>query len=296
MRSLTHNLITVIYHSRDMDGWTSAAILRKRYPGCTLIGYDYGQPMPRIPKKTERIIIVDVCMPPADMRKLAAFGKLGLTYIDHHQSSIDDFDNDIATNNPYLVGRIFTKPGEKLAACELTWKHCFPGTPIPIYIELIGSDDTGRKTTMYPNNKSRDAFLASLADTFVSPETCPPWILERKDDMTSKGVKKRIAEKNKLIEYRKKNAFEDTVLHYKALCLEVEKVGHRNFLGVDRRKYDLLLAFKKQDGYWQCSVYTNPKVHNAAEICKNFGGGGHPKASGFQIDDIRKILKNYKKR
>lgn len=296
MSSLTHNLITVIYHSRDMDGWTSAAILRKRYPGCTLIGYDYGESMPDIPTSTERIIIVDVCMPPADMRKLAAFGKYGLTYIDHHQSSIDDFYDDIALHNPYLVGRIFTKPDEKLAACELTWQHCFPGTPIPVYIELIGSDDTGRKTSMYPNNKSRDAFLASLSDTFISPETCPSWVLERLDDMTSKGVKKRIAEKKKLIEYRKKNAFEDTVLEYKALCLEVKTVGHRNFLGVDRRKYDLLLAFKQLDGYWQCSVYTNPKVHNASDICKNFGGGGHAKASGFQIDDITTILKNYKKK
>ena len=251
--------------------------------------------MPIIPISTDRIIIVDVCMPPADMRKLSAIGNLGLTYIDHHQSSIDDYYDDIAKNNPYKVGTIFTQAGEKLAACELTWKNCFPGTPIPLYIELIGSDDTGRKTSIYPNNKSRDAFLASLADTFVSPETCPAWVLERQDDMTSRGFKKRVEANKAFIVYRKKNAFEDTVLDYKALCLEVETLGHKNFIGVERKKYDLLLAFKQLNGYWQCSVYTNPKLHNAADICKNFGGGGHPKAAGFQINDITTILKDYKK-
>lgn len=294
MRSLPYNYVTVIYHSRDMDGWTSGAILQKKYPGCTLIGFDYGEPFPNIPKGTEYIIIVDVCMKPADMRKLASIGKIGLTYIDHHDSSIAECKDDIEKNGAYKVGTIFTLPGEKIAACELTWKHCFPGTPTPVYVELIGSDDTGRKTSMYPNNKSRDSFLASLADTFVSPETCPPWVLERLDDMTSLGFKKRIAANKALIAYRKKNAFEDSLLEYKALCLEVKTVGHRSFIGVNRKKYDVLLAFKQLDGYWKCSIYTNPKVQNASEICQKFGGGGHAHAAGFQIEDITTILKNYK--
>ncbi len=33
-----------IYHSADLDGFTSGAIIKRKYPNAKMIGYDYGNP------------------------------------------------------------------------------------------------------------------------------------------------------------------------------------------------------------------------------------------------------------
>ena len=35
-----------IYHSADLDGVCSGAIMRRAFPEATMLGYDYGQPFP----------------------------------------------------------------------------------------------------------------------------------------------------------------------------------------------------------------------------------------------------------
>jgi hypothetical protein len=57
-----------ICHSRDLDGYTSGAILKLKYPEIKLIGYDYGQPIPwdQIPVG-EAVIMADVSLPMSDM-------------------------------------------------------------------------------------------------------------------------------------------------------------------------------------------------------------------------------------
>lgn len=298
MSSLAYKHLTVIYHSRDMDGWTSAAILRKQFPGCALIGYDYGEPIPTIPEETAWIIIVDVCVEPWQMRQLASIAKYGITYIDHHQSSIDKIENDLQANGAYLIGKVYDIHREKLAACELTWRHCYPTAPLPLYVELIGSADAARNTTRYPNNESRNAFLTTLGKTFVSPDTCPSWVLEKQDDITSLGHDENRKGFKQRHEYCITHSFEETLLGLRALCLEVPKLGYENFDGIAIDAYDMRIAFMYDSlhNHWKCSIYTNPIKHNAAELAQKIAnGGGHPNAAGFQVDDITTILPNYKK-
>ena len=69
-----------IYHSADLDGYSSAAIVKRKYPFVELIGYDYGKPMTAIDAipDGEDIIIVDVsiCMDKAfPMREMEALAK-----------------------------------------------------------------------------------------------------------------------------------------------------------------------------------------------------------------------------
>jgi hypothetical protein len=138
------------YHKADLDGVCSGAIVKHFVPECELYGFDYGDKFPwdkvrpgqyadtdplwaeyfepengyvgpeqngglamevvTTPKRT--VYMVDVSLPPADMKRLA--GVSDLIWIDHH-ASCEALWNEI---NPLGMFRT------NYAACELTWEWC----------------------------------------------------------------------------------------------------------------------------------------------------------------------------
>ncbi len=152
-----------IYHSRDLDGWMSAAIVKRWYLELYLdentqqisenkdkiviqmtlseeisdtlefLGWDYRDEIPDL-SDYDKIIMCDVSFPHKTM--LDIINKL--TWIDHHQSVIKDnkilFDLEVY---PSIKGLINTK----YAACELTWKYFFPNEEMPEIVRLLGRWD-----------------------------------------------------------------------------------------------------------------------------------------------------------
>jgi oligoribonuclease NrnB/cAMP/cGMP phosphodiesterase (DHH superfamily) len=135
-----------IYHSKDLDGWTSAAIVKSKYIDAKLIGYNYGGHLPEI-KDGEPIIIVDVCFSMEYMEKLARKSRWNLKWIDHHISQIKEYKNFIGDGETFM-NAILPQQDENVAACELTWRHFYPNIPIPEAIRLLGRYDCfGHKGT-----------------------------------------------------------------------------------------------------------------------------------------------------
>jgi len=136
-----------IYHSRDLDGWMSAAIVKLKYPDIKLIGWDYGDSIPEI-SKGERIIMVDISFPLTQMDLLAGNVhsiQKDFIWIDHHISAIKECSIKIKDNFIAGYGGI---RDIKFAACELTWKYFFPNKPIPELVRLLGRYDCfGHKGT-----------------------------------------------------------------------------------------------------------------------------------------------------
>ena len=75
-----------IYHSRDLDGWMSGAIVKLAFPDVEFIGWDYGQPLPDIYDE-DQVIMVDVSFPRDAMVEISQVN--GLIWIDHHISAIN---------------------------------------------------------------------------------------------------------------------------------------------------------------------------------------------------------------
>lgn len=98
------------YHKADLDGVCSGAIVKHFVPDCEMVGFDYGMEFPwdkvlvvpdasggktetaatlldagAFPKRT--VYMVDVSLPPADMKRLAKVSEL--VWIDHHQICVD---------------------------------------------------------------------------------------------------------------------------------------------------------------------------------------------------------------
>ncbi len=163
-----------IYHSRDLDGWMSAAIVKKWFEGsrnyCRIydygkvvetdldtndkvdtlefLGWDYGDDIPDL-KGYDKVIMCDVSFPVEDMQILyLQFGK-NFTWLDHHSSAINAVKS-IDIEGKSLINLIDGLRGTKYSACELTWiMYSKNGIEdIPEIVRLLGRYDCfGHKGT-----------------------------------------------------------------------------------------------------------------------------------------------------
>ena len=162
------NKTICIYHSRDLDGWMSAAIVKKWfeennentvvYPydktveqlslyenDLIMLAWDYGDDIPDL-KDYDKVIMADISFPSEIMWKLHNKLRTNFIWIDHHSSAIKDVLQTIE-NESYdaLISGI---RDTSFAACELMWTHFFPNNEIPEIVRLLGRYDCfGHKGT-----------------------------------------------------------------------------------------------------------------------------------------------------
>jgi oligoribonuclease NrnB/cAMP/cGMP phosphodiesterase (DHH superfamily) len=164
--------IACIYHSVDLDGWMSAAIVKHWFitnnKNCKafedsdnkrivsgsgdildFIGYNYGQPIPDL-SEYHRIIMCDISFsdegkPAKEMLDLFGMNTKEDKYfiwIDHHNSAM------VLYNKPGVDYFIHGLLDAKNAACELAWMYFFPKYDMPEIVRLLGRYDCfGHKGT-----------------------------------------------------------------------------------------------------------------------------------------------------
>ena len=153
----------VIYHSIDLDGWMSAAIVKYWFitnavknllninisnPNTIdFIGYNYGQPIPDL-SEYNQIIMCDISFSKEEMLKLYERLNSNFIWIDHHISAIkDNVLFNLEKGGNYHIDYYGIRDIE-FAACELTWQYFFPNEPMPEIVRLLGRYDCfGHKGT-----------------------------------------------------------------------------------------------------------------------------------------------------
>ena len=142
-----------IYHSIDLDGWMSAAIVKhwfnqqevsnKQGEDCNIlnfIGYNYGQSIPDL-SEYDKVIMCDISFPENEMYKLCI--TKDFIWNDHHSSALAMYENirpSLPNDSYYAKGL----RGVQYAACELTWKYFFPNEEMPEIVRLLGMYDSFR--------------------------------------------------------------------------------------------------------------------------------------------------------
>ena len=285
-----------IYHSKDLDGWSSAAIVGRKFSGVELVGYDYGDPFP-ILKKDTPLIIVDVSFPMEHMLKMAEERNHDMTWIDHHIKSIKEYEAFMKQRDGVFCT---THIKDGIASCELTWSALFPDQPTPRAIKLLGMYD------VYRNDGSEDwedtvlAFQFGMRAICSSPEEFPVVLLEDDDHMSDALIEVVIQKGKAIRAYMKKTdsvimerkAFEAEFLGRPALCLNAASFSFLSFADRwDNTKYDVALGFSFNGTQWNASVYTDKEGIDCNELARQLGGGGHKRASGFSVPDIFAVLK-----
>lgn len=271
------------YHSADLDGHCSGAIVLSKYPNCEMIGINYGHDFlwEKI-QPQEQVIMVDFCLQPfSDMLRLNKVSTL--TWIDHHKTAIEEEYK----HNVQIVGsRCVDQSG-----CELTWKYFYPGVETPQSVYLLGRYDVW-------DLKADERILPfqwGLRRCNTLPDNWFLWngLLKKDFDISSiiqhgQTILDYVASTNE--KFCKAYSFETTFEGYRAICCNRGFTNSQLFDSVwDESKYDLMLTFcrlplpKKQ---WTVSIYTTKKDIDAGVIAKKYGGGGHPGAAGFQCDEL----------
>lgn len=274
-----------IYHSRDLDGWMSAAIIKMRYPNVELIGWDYGQSLPEFnPEVESEVIMVDVSFPKYTM--ISLMDVFNFVWIDHHISAIRDI-GDIGAEITGIRDPVF-------AACELTWKYFFPEKPMPEIIRLLGRYDCfGHKGT--PEEKKVLIFQYAARAQIFNPEEAYKALISITDkDINGwldvgQGIYSYLCTEAQQIY---KRAFSVIYGAYKIFAVNQERFNPINF-GIDYHKdgYDAFLCFHYQNSKWMFSLYNDNGFVDCSVICKENGGGGHKGAAGFVADNLDFLFK-----
>ena len=282
----------IIYHSKDLDGFCSAAVCKRKYPDATLIGYDYGQPFPwdKI-DNAEPVIIVDVSLPMEDMHRLLDHTG-DLTWMDHHISAIEDCGN--YPNWPDYAATRFTKVLQVgIAACEIAWNYLFPDEPMPLAVKLLGMYDTWRQNDPEHNQDTEVLpFQYGMRLKCDSAESFPSFLFENRiytDPVKREGfaVLKYQKQQDKLSMY---GSFECDFLGYKAIMCNIRGAGSLAFESVLQPHHQLMVGFGYTGRQWSFSLRTDKEDVDVSAIAKQFGGGGHRKAAGFAVDDLNSVI------
>jgi len=305
--------IAMIYHSVDLDGWMSAAIVKhwfnttkvgqlgtfkddpsiiiKPFDTLTFIGYNYGQPIPDL-SEYDKVIMCDISFSKEDMYRLSL--RNNLIWIDHHISAINDIESNKQVENELIEGL----RDINFAACELTWQFLFPNEPMPEIVRLLGRYDCfGHKGTdeerevlefqyacrsIISNYNDAYYYLQSyLQDDTSVTEALP---------MDGAAIYSYLKTEAKHIYAKRFDIFfhtpnsKNTNLHQRFACINHTRFNPVNF-GIDyhAHDYDGVACWWYEEGKICFSLYNDNGLVDCSQIAKQYGGGGHKGASGFII-------------
>lgn len=265
--------VLCIYHSRDLDGWTSAAIVKDFYPSAELVGWDYGDPVPHFNVYDyHKIFLVDISFPAEAMQKLPHHTH----WIDHHPSAIKD-------SQEHRYDHLNGVRNIMYAACELTWEYLHDKQVIPDGVHLIGMYDSfrhKRESLVYQREVMNFQYAAR---TYVSsPRQAASLLTMKTQPWIDAG--------NHIFEFMTtdalatlSNAFPVEILGHKGQMVNAVRFNPKNF----EIEYggEFFGCFHYTGTKWVVSLYSDgPNKIDVSVLCKKFGGGGHAGAAGFQIE------------
>jgi len=266
------------YHSADLDGHCSGAIVKYARTECELVGINYGDEFPwDTIIKNETVFMVDFALQPfSDMVRLEKM--CNLIWIDHHKSAIDE---------AYKVGFLAKEQSLEIGkgACELVWKF-LSIHPVPTFVKLLAEYDVWNHSD--PRTLSFQ-FGMRLLDT--DPNNQYLWEslfdVEMVHRITEDGGTILSYTKQENEKYITACGFDTELDGLRCIAINKMLTNSQVFDSVwDTQKYDAMLTFGFRKGKWTVSLYSDKDDIDVSIIAKNRGGGGHKGASGFQCSEL----------
>lgn len=262
------------YHNDDLDGVTSAAVVKKKYPNADFFGWNYGEHL-EVHLNYDIVFIVDITLPENVMKDLIANNKK-VIWIDHHGRKIKDMEKKIGN----IAGLRDTE--NEYSACILTWKYLFSCEPPPTLLRYVedldlwkweyGNTDPITTSLWITYGKNPQSYVNLLNKTI--------WNIQQSNHLT-KGklfIKQRKAIVNEILTKAKIDTFKGYKTAFINAAIFQSSVGNE---ALKRFDIDIALIWNLDTDFVRCSLRSNKNV-DVSKIAKQLNGGGHPRASGFQ--------------
>ena len=236
------------FHSSDLDGHASGAIVKNEYSDCKMIGINYGQDFPWDSiEKDETVFMVDFALQPfEDMLKLDKISQL--TWIDHHKSAIEKHDKqDLFIEGLRRIG---------IGACALVWEFIYSEKLMPYSIILLAEYDVWNHS-----NPDTLPFQYGMRIEETLPDSIM-WKTALKYGLQSgKFVSDKITEGSAILKYvnqsnelyAKGGYFLTDFEGYKCMVINKALANSQLFDSV-KNKEDIKIAFSWRKGTWKYST------------------------------------------
>ena len=278
--------VAVLHHS-DLDGFGSAySIWKALKDTCELlfIPVQYGQEPPceaLTAFSPEDLYIVDFSYDMNILEKLAETYKV--VVLDHHQSAADKLGVSHWQKNLHIMVDV-TQSG-----CVLTWKHFFElndgegAEPIPELLLYVQDRDLWKFELEH--SKEINAFIATMDedfevwDDFYTPEAydCGRAILKFQGEQIKRRLKDVVI--SDLTTYGPLKIY--TSIPFVNASENQSELGEAMCFAYPDAPFSVSYC-DRADGSRSYSLRSR-NGFDVSEVCKAFGGGGHPGAGGFTL-------------
>jgi len=277
----------VLYH-RDLDGICSAAIVDRFDKSEVKIFYsiNYNEEIPfDLVNKKGKVYIVDFSLKKHEWEILFSLTK-NIVWIDHHKSIFESYcPSDL--DGTRISGK---------ASSQLTWEY-FSKESSPVAVKLIADYDIW--TFNYKEKTMAFHYGVQSEINYTNPESTFWKHLLNKDTITTSminkitknGVPINQYEINKNKQFVTNNKKYITFKGVRCITANIRS-DSTIFDSIDPTTFDMILLFSFNGDTWNVSLYS--KKIDVSVIARNFGGGGHTGAAGFEADFqlIQRILNN----
>lgn len=264
------------FHSADLDGHCSGAIVLARYPKCVMFGINYGDPFPwDMIEPGETVFMVDFSLQPfEDMLRLDEI--CNFFWIDHHKTAIEAMER-----SGVLIGGF---QGEGLGACALVWSSLYPCLRMPYGVQLLAEYDVWKHEDA---NCLPFQYGMRLED---SSPGAPVWSRVFSGDLADiilRGETVLEYERKQSAAYAQACAFETDFMGLRCVAMNRMLTNSKAFDAVlDPDRHDAMLTFGFRKGRWTCSLYSAREDVDVSAVALQLGGGGHKGAAGFQCAEL----------
>ena len=266
-----HQQIVVLYHAKCVDGFGAAYAAWKKFgDSAEYIPVKRGS---SAPEKMEgrSIFLVDFCYPKEIMTDLARVAE-SITVLDHHEDASEVVR---AFQGVYDADR---------SGATIAWGYFHPGTPVPLLMKYIEDGDLYR----YSLPETRDIF--SYIEVY-------PYGFQKWDELAQAleetKTREALLEKARVYSEYFKLLGDGCVANAKLVDFEGYQCYFANshpsmtmksYVGKElaSKLPPLALVVSAHPDGFGVSIRGDGSV-DVSKIAEKFGGGGHPKSSGFFI-------------
>jgi oligoribonuclease NrnB/cAMP/cGMP phosphodiesterase (DHH superfamily) len=278
-KKMTNEKVLCFFHANCIDGAAAAAIIKRKYPQAKCYPMNHGDRL-RAKVKGKNLFIVDFSFS-AEMLNRFKESAQSVHWYDHHITAVPTFKK---------IG--WGEIDLKESGASLTWKKEFPDEPMPRIIEFIRDKDLYE--WKLPHSREISMHLRGIEG--ITNPTHPIW-KKLFEELQEKDWEKMIADGESALRHQKntilqglKNAFAVDFHGHRTLAvnwsLEASDMGEYIYKELG---YPVALMFYFTGNTWNFSLRSE-KIDVSA-LAQKHGGGGHPGAAGFRMDNIDWLLK-----